>query len=88
MKKCWKLSPSERPGFSDLVTTLDKMLMSVAGYTELSMTLVEAEGNEDWMQNEEVDDIGMMGKFTSMLYTRSTVVVIIHCMLVWLSAFS
>ena len=41
MKKCWKLSASERPRFSELAVTLDKTLQSVAGYTELSMTLVE-----------------------------------------------
>ena len=49
MKKCWKLTPSERPIFSELVATLDKTLMSVAGYTELGMTLVEeGEKDEGW----------------------------------------
>ena len=48
MKKCWKLSPSERPSFSELVATLDKTLMSVAGYTELSMTLVVADHSEEY----------------------------------------
>ena len=50
MKKCWKLSPSERPCFSDLVVSVDKMLMSVADYIEINMTLVEAEDEEEWMQ--------------------------------------
>ena len=62
MKKCWKLSPSERPCFSDLVVNLDKMLMSVADYHEISMTLVEAEDEEMWMQYEEVDDMTLMGE--------------------------
>ena len=65
MKKCWKLSPSERPCFSDLAASLDKMLMSVADYIELSMTLVEAQDEEDWMQYEEVDETAMMGEFRS-----------------------
>ena len=47
MKKCWKLTPSERPTFSALTATLDKTLMSVAGYTELSMTLVVGGGEEE-----------------------------------------
>ena len=53
MKKCWRLAPSERPSFSDLVATLDKTLMSVAGYTELSMTLVEGGGEEEEEEEEE-----------------------------------
>ena len=43
--------------------------MSVADYIELSMTLVEAEGQEEWMQHEEVDDTAMMGELRSVLYT-------------------
>ena len=57
MKKCWKLPPADRPRFSDLVTTLDKTLSSVAGYTELSMTLLEpgrSGENEEWPQYEDV----------------------------------
>ena len=55
MKKCWKLTPSERPTFTELVATLDKTLMSVAGYTELGMTLVEGGGEEeeDWEASYE-----------------------------------
>ena len=68
MKKCWKLSPSERPCFSELVVSLDKMLMSVADYIELSMTLVETEDDEEWMQYEDVDDTAIMGEFRSVLY--------------------
>ena len=57
MKKCWKLPPADRPCFSDLVATLDKTLSSVAGYTELSMTLLEPSRSgesEEWPQYEEV----------------------------------
>ena len=68
MKKCWKLSPSERPCFSELVVSLDKMLMSVADYIELGMTLVETGDEEEWMQYEDVDDMAMMGEFRSVLY--------------------
>ena len=69
MKKCWKLSPSERPCFIELVVSLDKMLMSVADYIELNMTLVEAEDEEEWMQHEEVDDTAMMSELRPVLYT-------------------
>ena len=50
MKKFWKLSPIERPRFNVLATILDKTLQSVAGYTELSMTLVEptVTGEDDY----------------------------------------
>ena len=68
MKKCWKLSPSERPRFSDLAATLDNMLMSVADYIELTMTLVEAEDEEEWLQYEELDDTAVMGELRSVLY--------------------
>ena len=54
MKKCWKLSPSERPRFSTLANTLDKTLESVAGYTELSMTLVQPTVSGD---EQDYDDV-------------------------------
>ena len=77
MKKCWKLSPSERPCFRELVVSLDKMLMSVADYIELSMTLVETGDEEEWMQYEEVDDMAMMGEFRSVFYA---LMVLSHCL--------
>ena len=64
MKKCWKLSPSERLRFSELAATLDKTLQSVAGYTELSMTLVDpalAQGEEtgyELVQPQYEDTVG------------------------------
>ena len=50
MKRCWKLAPDERLRFSDLVVRVDKILQSVAGYVELSMTLenLESGEEEDW----------------------------------------
>ena len=54
MKKCWKLSPTERPIFNVLATILDKTLQSVAGYTELSMTLVEPTVTGDEQHDYEV----------------------------------
>ena len=74
MKKCWKLSPSERPCFSDLVVSLEKMLMSVADYIEINMTLVEAEDEGEWMQYEEVDDVAMMGESRSVLYVVMVII--------------
>ena len=68
MKKCWKLSPSERPCFSDLVVSVDKMLMSVADYIEINMTLVEAEDEGGCMQHEEVDDMAMISESRSVLH--------------------
>ena len=54
MKKGWKLSPTERPRFNLLATILDKTLQSVAGYTELSMTLVEPTVTGDKQHEYEV----------------------------------
>ena len=66
MKKCWKLPPSERPCFSDLVVSVDKMLMSVADYIEINMTLLEAEDEEEWPQYEEMDT-AVIGESRSVL---------------------
>ena len=43
MRKCWRADPAERPTFSELVSTLDRLLQFVAGYMELSMTLPVSE---------------------------------------------
>ena len=56
------------PRCCELVVSVDKMLMSVADYIELGMTLVVAEGQEEWMQHEEMDDTAMMGESRSVLY--------------------
>ena len=66
MKKCWKLTPSERPRFSELAATLDKTLQSVAGYTELSMTLVDpalAQGEETGYELVQPQDEDTVGEF-------------------------
>ena len=43
MRKCWRADPAERPTFSELASTLDRLLQSVAGYMELGMTLPASE---------------------------------------------
>ena len=59
MKRCWKLAPGERLRFSDLVVRVDKILQSVAGYVELSMTLENLESGEeeeeDWTGYEVME---------------------------------
>ena len=52
MKKCWKLVPSDRPTFTDLVSSQGKILASVADYVELSMAL---QSTEPEPQYEETD---------------------------------
>ena len=56
MKKCWRKSPSDRPTFSELVPSLDKTLMAVAGYTELSMTLAPTTEEEEEGWYEQLGD--------------------------------
>ena len=58
MKRCWKLAPDERLRFSDLVVRVDKILQSVVGYVELSMTLENLESGEeeeDWTGYEVME---------------------------------
>ena len=43
MRKCWRGDPAKRPTFSEIASTLDRLLQSVAGYMELSMTLPASE---------------------------------------------
>ena len=43
MRKCWRADPAERPTFSELVSTLDRLMTSVAGYIEVSMILPVSE---------------------------------------------
>ena len=42
MLQCWSSDPSKRPDFSELASTLDSNLESVAGYMEVRMNLVPA----------------------------------------------
>ena len=46
MRKCWRVSPEERPTFSELCSLVDRLLMSIAGYTELSMVLPQPADTE------------------------------------------
>ena len=58
MKKCWRADPAERPTFSELVSTLDILLKSVAGYMELSMTLPVSEIEPEEADIETADQSG------------------------------
>ncbi len=47
MQQCWREDPEERPIFSQLSSIVDKLLTSIAGYTELSMVLMNTIQEED-----------------------------------------
>ena len=55
MRKCWRADPAERPTFSELASTLERLLQSVAGYRELSMTLPASEPGPEEPNRETAD---------------------------------
>ena len=57
MLECWSSDPSKRPDFSELASTLDSNLESVAGYMEVQMNLIPAdrEGRDEIMDPTEVE---------------------------------
>ncbi len=40
MRQCWREDPEERPTFSQLSSIVERLLTSIAGYTELGMVLL------------------------------------------------
>ena len=47
MRKCWREDPEERPTFSQLSSIVERLLTSIAGYTELSMVLLNTIQEEE-----------------------------------------
>ena len=54
MLQCWSIDPSKRPDFSELASTLDSFLESVAGYMEVQMNLVYTDPEDG---NYEIIDL-------------------------------
>ncbi len=47
MLRCWSADPSSRPAFSELTSSLDTMMESMADYMEVQMNLVPVEPEEE-----------------------------------------
>ncbi len=47
MRKCWREDPEERPTFSQLSAIVERLLTSIAGYTDLSMVLQDTSQEEE-----------------------------------------
>ena len=75
MRKCWREDPAKRPTFSELASTLGRLLQSVAGYMELSMTLpaseveTEQEGTETAVQADPEEGKTVRQSFPSPVCT-------------------
>jgi len=75
MRKCWREDPAKRPTFIELASTLDRLLQSVAGYMELSMTLPasevepEQEGMETAVQTDPEEGKTVLQSFPSPVCT-------------------
>ena len=75
MRKCWRADPAERPTFSELASTLERLLQSVAGYMELGMTLPanevepEQEGMETAVQTDPEEGKTVLQSFPSPVCT-------------------
>ena len=54
MKKCWREIPDDRPDFAELASITERLLTSIAGYTELSMDLPQ-EDEEETGKNDYYD---------------------------------
>ncbi len=48
MRNCWREDPEERPTFSQLSSIVGRLLTSIAGYTELSMVLLNTGQEEEF----------------------------------------
>ena len=50
MRRCWEKDPNERPTFAELTSIImDRLLMSISDYTELSMVLTATSSDERGM---------------------------------------
>ena len=47
MRKCWREVPDDRPDFAELACIADRLMSSIADYTELSMNLAEGKIGEE-----------------------------------------
>ena len=47
MQNCWESDPEKRPQFSELVTTISRILEAAAGYLELAMSLQDTRADDD-----------------------------------------
>ncbi len=55
MRKCWREDPEERPTFSQLSSIVERLLTSIAGYTELGMVLVDTSQEEEQLSKSDLE---------------------------------
>ncbi len=61
MLRCWSANPSARPTFSEVASSLDTILKSVADYVEIQMNLVPAKSEVDEGGYEVMNPAGGVG---------------------------
>ncbi|XP_064398663.1 hepatocyte growth factor receptor-like [Halichondria panicea] len=54
MRQCWREDPKERPTFSQLSAIVERLLTSIAGYTELGMVLLNTSQEAEQLECDNV----------------------------------